>query len=1088
MENENYGGALQPVLNRLSSFFPSETQIHQEAKMARMQRKVFERKTMWSRYTDVANKSFSQLYAEYKESQDKGLVNEQKEEDVQADLIGCLFTANRKRFESGRSARAYDEEKESKQIEGVIRALNGHHLHMGTGAGKSTSVLPIAALVDGFTRGKGRVVVGSATGLLTDEIKRHIEGYIPFLNSINAFKEKKVEVQRIKGEGDSEKEGKSKNLMKDMLLSGKVQPETEQKQFADFWEAKIESTNREQSKKYYEQDKNKSSQDISIFVGEEKDIVFDWMGDRKAFEAECPRIYMDEAHVPFGKKTPYEKSTSSVALSSEAAIDGMSEWMVNYLVARALRNPPSGIHYITPEKGVYGLSEEGLSAIQEIHLSQIQRGGRDDLSNSFRRGVSILYHSIGLQEGKSEGEFFQETLANLKKFVPTKSTGRNSGLTNRMFMESIGEKVARMLPYRGKLFTSGKKGKNTLRDAVIDELLAENQYEPSTQAAVLAIAEKFEPIERNVAYMTSTYESFIHANSDKIVAFSGTLYVPDPLKQTMKKRSFADFLETETKRSVDLLASQEIKPFPLPRLFIGKKNSEEGKEQDVKDELLQALMLDLQSETTLEGVKRPTLIVDNGGLKNVKKTYRSFVEQYGKDRVVLLPPKPPSSDEKESKKFKNKLDNFRKMLSEGQIDFLISSGSAALGVNFEKSDGTFPDLRTVTLGMPESEEKMAQIIGRRRMMEGNTRNHLWYLTMSDLEESISNLEVQKKAIYIDIYKKSQTQMRNALEKTQENSQKTLRLMVDLWHELKKARATDIEQSLLYDDFMGKIVIPRAEEYIKRKVAKEILTIDDQEFDAIYQKNKDKTKTNEAKVINTEEQDRLDRVDFERRKKWQMIELYASTIGLPSTLYSDIQSHRLHMPMLKGSMAFIADSSISDALRVVNSTLAKPSDASFGTATSFDLEGYLDRWYATGKQSSQEYVKRLHFEENLDFCTAENDMRVIFVKPGNLNTGLTMKIEKQFEPFTLRSKIFSMQIVTFTNDVGQSVTAKVVLDHASGAQYGFTDVVDGNPMNGAEDMNFIENMSLVESSSPIKYKGSEIMALKVKYKRQKNTPS
>ncbi|PIV70840.1 hypothetical protein COW57_03030, partial [Candidatus Roizmanbacteria bacterium CG17_big_fil_post_rev_8_21_14_2_50_39_7] len=64
--------------------------------------------------TDVANKSFSQLYAEYKESQDKGLVNEQKEEDVQADLIGCLFTANRKRFESGRSARAYDEEKEAK--------------------------------------------------------------------------------------------------------------------------------------------------------------------------------------------------------------------------------------------------------------------------------------------------------------------------------------------------------------------------------------------------------------------------------------------------------------------------------------------------------------------------------------------------------------------------------------------------------------------------------------------------------------------------------------------------------------------------------------------------------------------------------------------------------------------------------------------------------------------------------------------------------------------------------------------------------------------------------------------------------------
>ncbi len=1059
---ESPGSTLQPVLNRLSTFFLSETQIHQEGKIARMQKRIEERKVMWSRYSDIAQKSFSKLYTEYQE--DKG-----KEEEVQADLIAYLFTENRMKFESSKGSHSYDEEKEKKQIEGVVRALNGHHLHMGTGAGKSTSVLPIASIVDGFTRGKGKVIVGSATGLLTDEIKHHIEEYIPLIQKLDVFKQTQVEVKRIESEGGgAHSEGKSMSLMKDIMFTGAVQPETSNRQFSDYWDNMLENTNPEKQKKYYRGDKK--THGVHIFVGEEKDLVFDWMAHKRDFEAECPRIYMDEAHVPFGKKTPYEKTAASEVLSPEAVADGISEWMVNYLIAQTLEYPPAGTSYIQHYKGHHCLSSEGIDAVAQIVPSDITKEGLDPVSHAFKRGVSILYKSIGLEAGKSEDKFFQETLSQLVRFVPSRDSEVIEGREYspyREFMGAVGDRVARMLQQRDKLFTVGKNGKNTLRDAAIDELLADNKYEPSMQAAVLAVAEKFEPIERNIAYMTSTYESFIHANKDKVVGFSGTLYVPDPLKHRMKKGSFADFLETETGRSVDLLSTQEIKPFPLPNLFMG---------EDQKEHMFTTLINDLKSETAFDtGIKRPTLLVDNGGLKSAQDTYARFVKHFGESRVVLLPPKPPSSDVEDSKDFELKLNTYRKMLAEGEIDFLISSGSAALGVNFEKSDGSFPHMRTVTLGMPDSPEKMAQIIGRRRMMEGNTRNHLWYLTMADLEEPISYLKEQDpdkkhlKEIHIDLYRKSQLQMRSALEKARQNPQKTLSLIADLWHELKKARASDVEQSLLYDDFMGNTVIPRAEDYIKRKVAKELFAIDDAEFDAIY----------EGKLDNTQEQR-----DFERRKNYKLIELYAHTIGLPSTLYSDIKSNQITAPKTSGgSMNSVSSSSIPPTFSIINNTFIKPSSSLAGSA-SFDFEGYLDRWYESAKQGAAEYAERLHFSENIDFFTPENRMDIRFVRPIPLASDLAPQLIKESTPFTVGGRQYTIQIVALRGATGTPHNLQVIHDVENNTIFGMEDIHTGEVMHvdPANDGSSIESMSLMEPSESLKKQFNNIYSLRVKYKQ------
>jgi hypothetical protein len=154
---------------------------------------------------------------------------------------------------------------------------------------------------------------------------------------------------------------------------------------------------------------------------------------------------------------------------------------------------------------------------------------------------------------------------------------------------------------------------------------------------------------------------------------------------------------------------------------------------------------------------------------------------------------------------------------------------------------------------------------------------------------------------------------------------------------------------------------------------------------------------------------------------------------------------------------------------------------------------LDELYESGKKSADEYVKRLRYAENLDFTTAENNMKLLFVKPVNIAGGLDAKVEKEFEPFMLPAGggrlPVRVRIVTFTDSHKQSSTAAVLYDIEHDTQYVLADIRGAGPMLMGGSIDPIENMKLEYSPTLLKYKNDYVMSLKIKFNSlYANTPS
>jgi len=982
------------VINRLSL-------LTEPNKIIRLTHAIDTYKNQWLTSREQAEVIFSSLQGRFIDKQKQGKMDEATKESYQAALAGYLFAENKRSFEQQNAGTGYSSEKEGRQIKAVALAIDKQHLHMGTGEGKSSVVIPISAIVEAATNGQGKVVVGSANGLLVEELTQNIKKYTEMVSNLACNKNVTINTQRISSENEQRGERTVKQLMRDSLLENESGIQAKNQQFDSFWNSIIETTNERKEEKYYETSKDYHHGDISVYVGEERNIVFDWMGNRKIFEKGCPTILMDEAHVAFDRGSPYSQTSGSEALSNETIQSGISEYLANYIVAQRLKLGLKG-GLIKPSKGGYELSDQGVLKAQLTNISNITIEGKDEDSLSFMDGVDIVLKNIGHVPPKRRVQIAEDLLANLKQFIPERTNPLEKdeiGTNQFAYFESIGNEIAKMLPNKEKMFTTNRRGKNQLRDAYIDQLLSNNKYNPTTQMAVLAIAGKFEPIERSISYKNSTYASFVYGVQDKLVAFSGTLMTPDPLKRRMKRGAFAAFLESTTKRNVHMLASPEIKLFPKPRLL------------DDTEGLYNLLVNNLTQEQM-----RPTLIVDNGSLDSAKETYAKIVEKFGKQRVRLLTSKPAEGDEKEERKYERDLDRFRKQLAEGEIDILISSGSAALGTNFVKKDAHFPDLRTITIGMPESEEKMAQTIGRRRLLEGETQNHFWYLTQADIEPYITYFKDEKDKSFYDL-KKGKGEITDDIQRAKNDPDKLFKIMVEFWDKARAARAVDTDFAVGYDILMNQEVIPTVERYMKTQIALKILGFTEQELTLIYKQEEKTQRDGQRHEMVSEEIEAEERKAWDFRKKRKLIDWTYQQMGTPSTLYSDIQqAYSLLPPVPKSSTNAISTAAINRLLEMKKYIFANPE----GKATNeigFGLSAYLDSWFESGKESVSGYINTTQIKENMDTIVPEKNTDISFVdlRLFGVPPGVTMKLVKKLNVTRWKENEYDVHIVELSHD-------------------------------------------------------------------------
>ncbi|MCX6730491.1 MAG: hypothetical protein NTZ55_01460, partial [Candidatus Roizmanbacteria bacterium] len=476
--------------------------------------------------------------------------------------------------------------------------------------------------------------------------------------------------------------------------------------------------------------------------------------------------------------------------------------------------------------------------------------------------------------GRDGGEAHEKYKVELQSLLAEKDSSLRANETepedpHQLYMSEIITDLARFIRLKDKQFIDKDEGV-VIRDSYVDELMEQHKYEPRVQATVLALVGKFEPIKRKVAFKTDTYPSFVHAMKDNIVGLSGTLMYPEPQKAQMKKGGFATFLERETGREVKMLAVPEIKPFPQPELHM------------TDDEVYSKLAKDLKWErfidTEVRKQARPTLIVDFNGVTSGMKTYEEMKKLFGEGRVRLLSSKPTEGEA--ALKYQQDLDTYRRQLANGEIDVLVSTGSAALGVNFAKDDGSFPDLRTVSLGLPDSEERIAQTIGRRRMKENETKNHLWYLSMEALDTSVSLLQSENNIHQFDL-KKTQEEMHHALNKAvaSGDQKKAAKLVFDLMSETRGSRASDEEFQEGYDSLINNEVVPYAKKHLETKIAKELLHYDDVTIDLLL----------DDEFINGKKEQKPTRKQL---IQLGVLDAYYQSVGLPSTLYNDIMAQQM----------------------------------------------------------------------------------------------------------------------------------------------------------------------------------------------------
>ena len=104
----------------------------------------------------------------FKENYDSFNQQPAKKADFQEVAAAYFFHLNRLSIPE-----SYDEVKEERQIEAVLALLDGLHIHVGTGEGKSSVIFPIATIVEALTSDKKAAVLSTADDALLSELKSH---------------------------------------------------------------------------------------------------------------------------------------------------------------------------------------------------------------------------------------------------------------------------------------------------------------------------------------------------------------------------------------------------------------------------------------------------------------------------------------------------------------------------------------------------------------------------------------------------------------------------------------------------------------------------------------------------------------------------------------------------------------------------------------------------------------------------------------------------------------------------------------------------------------------------------------------------
>ena len=639
-------------------------------------------------------------------------VEEKLKEIMQNMVSGYLFNRNRALFES--KGKTLDEEKAKRQMSGVASMLEGHHIHMGTGEGKTTVALPITAITESLTSKKRDVLLATASDEKVEELYQHVAILNNELPQGARAHFQRNEQELIAEDNNAEKSEIHCKMLKSALLEHEYSDELKQAISSGHWKNKMKGVMTKDRMDML----NKTDNTSRILLTSERDVVFAYAEDPKQFVAKAPTLLMDEGDIPYRRQTPYDISSDDLYHTPDEMRESVGNWLLHHIISWQLKYDEGDFE---PTEGGFKLTKDADARLRRLPLHRLieRPDSPGTLRTSFKKGVFEISKYLGITDKKEINKMEKTMIKWFKTYLPPRmAEPQEEGVTIpqdevitplQSLVVTIAERLGNQFWENGSGYLMREGGNIMARDAFIDDILEGHRHDPETEYAILAVNNTF----RFVSPVRTTgrrvhFQTLVADMKEKIICASGSLMYPDLLTGAISKDVFGLFLEEATGNEVILITPPEVKQAPQPHLF---KSDEQA---------INKLVDDVGSRD------QPRLVICYDRIEGDALLAR-FKKQYPGKKVMYVSEHPTQKQ----------VSQLCRGLAEGKIDILISAGNFGFGVNIVERNGTYPNLHVSLYGLPMNQLQVTQALGRRRA-EGN--DFSWYIPESHVYRKIANFK------------------------------------------------------------------------------------------------------------------------------------------------------------------------------------------------------------------------------------------------------------------------------------------------------------------------------------------------------------
>lgn len=724
---------------------------------------------------------------------DKKILKEQVMDYSKDILIASLFSTNR----LGLGERL-SKTMELDQIKAVIKCVvDNNHIQMGTGQGKSSTVIPIVSIVNALTSEEKGSLIVSINKNLVSELENKTRELVKKANQ-NGFR-LPVFAENKSREEPSVGESEKIRMMKEALISSENKEYSQElldRLYTTYWGEELDSVVRQ---------KPDSFEQSKITFMSKDDFVFKIVHEGKDFVNSCPKVFFDEVDAPYVTGETYQSTHEDMYMSPENIRRMATQYVLDRLVLSKLDLQEDFMVFKGKGIVVDGVQEKLMRIDWKGWLNGT---GKDQvLDDALEGSLSAVSNFLSFDEAQRFG-MKELILRNLKEhiFIGNQTSGVVDEEVSPIFANIIGaaDNLADANYSLNKLYISEGE-KIVVRSSYFDQLLENHKFESDAHIAMLALANEFNIVNLNSkASESAKFPTIISLLGHKLVGFSGTLKQRDLRTGKPQTSSLAKLLKEYTGNEVYEVRPPEIKKPPPPLIS-----------EDVEG-MKKSLMEFLNNKKN----NQPILLLSHYDTKTTQDIFLQLTQSFPDLLEVDILPSIPS-DPKKLKQYYDSLKEKTENLADGRTKILVSTGSIGIGADITKSNNTFPDLKIGILGLPENESQLKQNLGRRRK-EGD--DFFWIVDKKSLRERATWLDDQR----IMIIKAHLTEEK-ALGQIDGlpfvEDKKNLDFVLRLLHEAHLTTLTDESFTVDYDRIFEQGFVPQAKRILEERIKKEYFTTD-----------------------------------------------------------------------------------------------------------------------------------------------------------------------------------------------------------------------------------------------------------------------